>query len=493
LIDLPYPELLNAIRQAAPQGASIYLVGGAVRDLLLARPIHDLDFVLPKNGIGVARRVANLLSGSFFPLDNERDAGRVIHQVPSGPRLYLDFSSYRAPDLEADLRDRDFTINAIALDIYSPDKAIDPLGGVRDIRARTLRACTPEALLNDPARIMRGVRQAADLQFQIEPETRQLMRAAIPQLGRVAVERLRDELFKILDGPRPVTALRAMDILGLLETLLPELAPLRGVQQTAPHVDDVLSHSLNTVQRLFSVLSVLSPQHEPEEGSNWTNGLISLRIGRYRQQINEHLAASLNPDRSLTALMMLAALYHDVGKAETRTVDETGRVRFFEHEQNGARLAALRAERLHLSNDEIERLKTIVQHHMRPLLLAQGSGLPTRRAIYRFFRDTGRAGVDICLLSLADTLATYGTGIPEHVWTRQLDIIRSLLEAWWEQAETHVSPPVLLSGHDLMETLNLPPGPVIGKLLEEIREAQASGEIASREQALAYARACQPK
>jgi hypothetical protein len=144
---------------------------------------------------------------------------------------------------------------------------------------------------------------------------------------------------------------------------------------------------------------------------------------------------------------------------------------------------------MHLSNQEIEHLVVIVRNHMRPLLLAQLVDPPSRRAVYRFFRTCGEAGVDICLLSLADTLATYGPTLPQDVWTRQLDIVRILLDAWWEQPERIVSPPALLNGSDIIRELHLQPGPQIGQLLEAVREAQAAGEISSREQALALARA----
>ncbi|NPA93059.1 MAG: polynucleotide adenylyltransferase, partial [Chloroflexi bacterium] len=111
-----------------------------------------------------------------------------------------------------------------------------------------------------------------------------------------------------------------------------------------------------------------------------------------------------------------------------------------------------------------------------------------RRAVYRFFRDTGEAGVDICLLSLADVLATYGHTLPHDFWQAHLETIRTLLEGWWEQRESVVTPPPLLSGHDVMQQLGLDPGPTVGALLEALREAQAAGEIHTPEEALAFAR-----
>jgi len=214
---------------------------------------------------------------------------------------------------------------------------------------------------------------------------------------------------------------------------------------------------------------------------------MSVRLGRYRQALEQHMDEQLNPDRSLRALLFLAALYHDSGKPACRQVDEQGRVRFLGHDQDGELRLVQRAQALHLSNLEIERSRLIVRHHMRPFLLGQMEGLPTRRAIYRFFRDTGKAGVDICILSLADMLATYGTTLKQEDWVHHLDMVRNLLEAWWEHPQEQVAPLPLIDGNELMRALQLSPGPKIGQLLEAIREAQATGTVNTKEQALELA------
>ncbi|OGO34555.1 MAG: hypothetical protein A2W35_06035 [Chloroflexi bacterium RBG_16_57_11] len=482
-------QILDQILAVLPADIPIYLVGGAVRDLLLNRLTHDLDFLVPENAIQISRTVANSLSGGVYALDPQRDTGRVIITTQANERYFLDFASFRGVDLESDLRNRDFTINAIALDIREPESLIDPLGGARDLQNKQLRLCSPASIENDPLRILRGARLASEFDLRILPETRHKLRQALPGLSKISPERVRDELFRILDGRKPVVALRALDLLGALSIILPELDALKGVTQSPPHHEDVWSHTLSTVQRLTDLIDLLQPESDGETAENLAMGLVSLRLGRYRQQLSNHLTEGLHPDRSLRSLLLLAALYHDVSKPATRQVDQDGRIRFLEHEQLGAQLAHRRGSLLHLSNAETERLTTIVRQHMRPLLLAQTGEAPTRRAIYRFFRATGPAGVDICLLSLADSLATYGVGLPQEIWSRHLDVIRSLLEAWWEQPEEKVTPPALLDGHDLIRAFNLSPGPEIGRLLELIREAQASGEITERAEALDYARA----
>ncbi len=485
---LPFPALLDQVRQIAAPDQPVYLVGGALRDLLLGRPIHDLDFVLPQDALGVSRRVAGVLRAAFYPLDHSRDMGRCILSQEDGSRLILDFASLRGHNLDQDLRGRDFTINAMAVDLRVPGVWIDPLGGAQDLHDKRLRACSERSFLDDPVRILRGIRLAVSLGMHIEPHTRRWLRQATPSLLVVSPERVRDELFRILEGPQPATALRTLDILEVIRVILPELAALKGVVQSPPHVSDVWSHTINVVQRLEQLLDVLTINPAVKSGANWTLGMVSLRLGRYRQQLFEHFIQALNPDRNWRSLLFLAALYHDSGKPLTGQVDEKGRIRFFEHEKVSARLAGEAGARFRLSNDEINYLKVLTRGHLRPILLSQSNELPSRRAIYRFFRDYGQAGVDICLLSLADILATYGPTLPQDAWIFQLDVVRALLTAWWEHPEVNVAPTPLLNGRDLVQLFNLTPGPQIGFLLEAVREAQATGQIHSRDEAITLVR-----
>ncbi len=495
LESLTFPPILDDVRRALPEGLTVYLVGGALRDALLGRPVHDLDFVLAGQAIATARRVANALRADFYPLDPERDAGRVIVSQADGSRLLLDFAALRGPDLDADLLGRDFTVNAIAMDLYS-GALYDPLGGVRDLKDKILRACSPSAFADDPLRILRGVRLAAEFGFRILAESRQAMKMAVVLLGDVSPERLRDELFRIFEGPRPAACLRALDLLGALDPILPELQALKGVAQPPPHVYDVWEHTLAAVDALDGLLTVLAPAWDEERAADLFDGLVSLRLGRYRQALADHFGLPLNVNRSLRGLLFFAALYHDIAKPDTLRPGEDGQLRFWGHDQEGALLAERRARLLALSNDEAQRLGTIVRHHMRILYhvnrLTREKQPPSRRAVYRFFRDTGPAGVDICLLALADLRAAYAQTLPQDVWAAALDVVRLLLENWFERRAESVAPPPLVNGDDLMKALALEPGPRLGQLLEAIREAQAAGELHTREEALAFARQWKP-
>jgi poly(A) polymerase len=496
---LIFPPLLDSVRSALPDGLTVYLVGGAVRDALLGRPSHDLDFALAGNGIKIARYIADALKADFYALDTERDTGRVIVNNTDGTRMLMDFASFRGadpstgsgPSLESDLNGRDFTLNAIALNL-SDNTIHDPLGGTMDLKEKRLRACSPSAFREDPVRILRGVRLAANFGFHILPETRAAMQEAAGLLGKVSPERSRDELFRIFDGTLPAACLRALDMLGALEKILPELSGLKGVEQRPPHVHDVWEHTLSVVSHLDSIFSALTPEYDPEKADDLFNGLLVLRLGRYRQQLGEYLAHPLTADRPLRSLLLMAALYHDVAKPACKHTDENGQLRFWGHDVQGAETASARARQLVLSNEEIQRLEIIIRNHMRVLFhtnrLLDDRKLPSRRAIYRFFRDTGVAGVDVCLLALADLRASYEQTLSQETWAAALETVHHFLENWYEKPVETIAPPPLVDGNDLMSELELPPGKQIGVLLDSIREAQAVGEVSTREQALELAR-----
>jgi hypothetical protein len=194
--------------------------------------------------------------------------------------------------------------------------------------------------------------------------------------------------------------------------------------------------------------------------------------------------------------LFLSALYHDIAKPDTRAETQPGRIRFLGHDERGAAAAARRARALALSVQEVERVEAVVAHHMRIHQMAgmlqrsreQGTGEKvSRRAIYRFFQDTREAGVDICMLSLADVRGTYGVTLPQDLWEAELTVCRLLLEAYWEQHEEVVAPPRLLTGNEVMQAFGITPGPELGRLFAGLREAQAAGEVQTREDALAFA------
>lgn len=479
---LMLPELLERLRPLLAQETQpVYLVGGVVRDALLGRVSHDLDFVLPAEAIRLTFRVADALGVPAYILDRERDAGRVV--LPDG-RTCLDFTRFRGPDLEADLYGRDFTLNAMALPVTAQTLAglIDPTGGQADLRARLIRHIHPRSLLDDPVRALRGLRLALRLNFALAPETAVAISEAAPHLPACSSERIRDELLKLLQTRQPDVAIRQMHQLGLLTVVWPEVAAGADVTQSTPHHEDVLNHTISVLHWLLLLEQGLHGRPETAAAPLFT------RLADYAPYLQAHWQRVVDGGLDGRTLLRLGALYHDVGKPGTRSEQADGRIRFFNHETLGAEITARQLRRLALSNAAIAHVQRIVAGHMRPLLLAQAAPTLSRRAIYRYFRATGEAGLDIAVHALADYLAARGGVGLAAEWERLLAIVTQLLTHYFEHHEQTVAPPPLINGRDLMAELHLPPGPEIGRLLQLVQEAQAGGDIHSRQQALALAR-----
>lgn len=460
----------------------VHLVGGAVRDALLGRRIKDLDFVVPADAIRLAFKVANSLKLPAYILDRERDTGRVI--LADGETT-LDFARYRGDNLLDDLRFRDFTINAMALPVAARSQAsiIDPCQGQVDLQAGLIRLTHPSAIEEDPVRAMRAARHAAELDFNVEDAARDAARVSATQLDSVSVERVRDELLKMMGAGNPDRAVRMMFDLGLLAVVLPEVFALANVPQTPPHFESALAHTMRVMANLAKVEALITAE-KPGDDTRLDEAYRSLLP--YSRQLAVYLERRLDGGVSGHQALRLGALFHDVGKAKTLTAEPDGRLRFFGHAGEGASMIVRLLSSLRLSREVIRHTSAMVAGHMRPLLLAQAPAL-SRRATFRFFRDTEEAGLDITLLAMADQLALAVSDKNDAQWQRLLEVVSQLHGHYFEHFTETVKPVGILDGRDLMELLELQPGPKIGQLLDQLLEAQAAGEVKTREEAISLA------
>jgi putative nucleotidyltransferase with HDIG domain len=453
-----------------------YVGGGYVRDLLLGYQAKDIDFVVPAGAISLARRLADETGGAFYALDAETDAARIVYSAPTD--LVVDVAALRAPDIVADLRARDFTINAMAVDIRAWSQpnphVIDPCGGQSDLAAGILRATSEQAFRQDPARLLRAVRFEAALGLRLDPQSASWLRCDASLITRPSAERILQELTLIMAASGAADHLRRMDELGLLQSVLPELAALKGVAQSAPHIHDVYEHTLATIAEVERLGAIPDAQLGPDEQEF---------LSPFAAELSAHFGQLICAGRKRSTLLKLAAMLHDVGKPQTQTLESDGRIRALGHQSVGADTAEAMLRRLRFSAREIRLIGTIVRQHMRPSWLLK-SGPVTRRAIYRFFRDTGDTGVDVVILALADQLATRGDTLTREHWRDYLGLARGLLDSYFRKSDELVSPPPLLTGKDVMALLGLEPGPRVGDMLEAVREAQAEGQVRTREEAL---------
>lgn len=491
---IPLPEwpLAELHRLLPPEG--IWLAGGPVRDLLLGRDVHDWDFAVVERGRALARQVANALCAAYYPLDDARDTGRVIVANPHTRRpVMLDFAVLRGATLEEDLRRRDFTINAMALTLDGA--LIDPTDGQADLAARLIRMAGPASFRDDPVRLLRAIRQANTLRFHLEPRTEMALRAQVLSITTVTAERVRDELLDMLHAVPAAHSLQALADVGLLSHVLPEIQALQAVQQSAPHhYANTQVHTLATVSAVEGILALLKGAARPPAADDapsfalvpapaWAWPLLAETLLPFQAALLAYLDEPVNAEMPRADLLKWGALFHDVGKAATRTSDDAGRTHFYGHAEHGARLTETRLEALRFPGKASAFISKLVAEHMR--LAAAHKELLTRRAIYRFYRDTGEAGIGVVLLALADALAVWGRELTQTRWRALLRSAAALCKAYFERPTEVVKPPALLNGRDLI-ALGLQPGPQMGHILESLREAQAAGEIASREAAEAF-------
>jgi poly(A) polymerase len=459
---------LGAARTALEEDADrTWIVGGAVRDALLGEPVADADLaVLPGREEAAARAVARVAGGTSFALSERHATWRVIASTGD---WHLDIAALRAAEIEADLRARDFTVNAIAVPLGGGDP-IDPTGGLQDCETRTLRAVSDRAFGDDPIRLLRAARLAARHNLAIDGDTLELARSHARRAAEPAGERQFAELRGIVAGPDPLRGLELMEELGLTAVVLPELEALRGVVQNPNHHLDVLGHTLAVLEEWLGL--------EDE---------MRAFAGELTPEIQELLAEPLADELTRGEALRFGAVFHDLGKPETRS-EGGGYVTFIGHDEVGAGVIAGICRRLKTSRRLGSHLEGLARHHLRLGFLIHQRPL-SRRSVYDYLVATEPVSADVTLLTVADRLAARGEGpiaSPEMV-EAHLELARELLrDALPWHRDGAPSPPV--TGDDLASELGLAPGPEMGRVLEELRAAAFAGEIGDREQALERAR-----
>jgi poly(A) polymerase len=467
------------------QGIHAYVVGGFVRDVLLGRDTVDIDIAVAADALEIAPEVAAVLGGKYVPLDKINRVGRVIlfsnGTFSVKAQRELDFSTFEGT-IEQDLSRRDFTIDAMAIDLnqlkegHTDVQLLDPFKGRDDLRRGVVRSVTETAFQSDAARLLRAVRLAAELGFSIDEETESLIRRDSHLIANVAGERVREELLRLLAVSQSEWLLPYLDGLGLITAIIPELGQAKGSVQPKEHFWDVFDHSLKTVVAVDFVL----------RRGDWEYAGDDIQADvPWSETLGQHFAREVSGGSNRRLLLKLAALLHDVAKPQAKATDSDGRIRFLGHAKEGSAIAVDILERLRFSAKEIKLVEIMVRHHLRPGQLSQQDELPSRRAIYRYFRDTGEAGVDVLFLSLADHLAARGPSLNLAQWQEHARMVEYVLSQRSEQ-ESLVVPPRLVDGHDLINIFGMRPGPRVGELLEAVHEAQATGELATREEALSY-------
>ncbi|MFA4842722.1 MAG: HD domain-containing protein [Candidatus Omnitrophota bacterium] len=457
------PLLKVVLNFAKSRNIKPYIVGGYLRDILLKRqrPNPDIDFALKKDAISFGRALAKDIKAGFVVLDREHGACRLVKRM-KGRAYTLDFTDFRGATLEEDLLRRDFTINTLCLEPGS-DSFIDLYNAAGDLKKKIIRLVNKDSFDEDPLRILRAFSFSCILGFKIEDDTLKRAVSKKSKLKGVSFERIRDELFKILDSSRGYNCFRELDKSGILKVLFPELEAMRGVTQGPYHHLDVWGHSLETFKNMEAII----------------------RDKKNNREIQEYLDKVISAQRQRKSLVKLAALLHDIGKPRARR-RKGKKLIFHGHERLGAEIAERIAKRLKLSNDELSALKRIIFLHLRPGYLSDNEVL-TPRAKFRFYRDAQDETISTLLVSLADQRATRGRLTTKTSRERHEKLAASLIRQYFKE-KNEKKPARLVNGDDLIREFKLKPSPLIGKILREIEELQAIGRVKTKKEALDAAR-----
>jgi len=454
---LVWHPFIHRLQAALTNESDVYLVGGTVRDAYRDYPLKDIDICSRDSGIRLGRLIADAFNGDFYPLDQERGFGRSLVEA-EGQTWQIDIAQWVGDSLEADLYNRDFTVNAMAVDINRDLQGIyDPTGGLTDWQHNVLRRCTESSLTNDPVRIVRAVRQSIQLDLKIEPHTLKDIRHTTPLLmQQTSAERLRDELFKLLDGKKPHAALNVLQMLGVMNEILPATQTLDREQWRT---------TLLEIEKLDTLLMVISPRRDDNVAANIAFGTFVYLLDQQRAMLQELTAKQYANEHTLRMLLTLAILLRNTLQ-DTTSIGEWLRD-------------------LNLSRQEIQTIQGALAHIQLPWTLFETNPTPSPEQIYDYWAISQTHGVNAIWLQLSLYLAkpaASGYTINTDEWSALLGMCRDLFAAY--QDVLAAQPPI--NGQVLQDELGLEPSPLLGELLAALRKAAYLGVVTNKDEALAF-------
>jgi tRNA nucleotidyltransferase/poly(A) polymerase len=448
--------MLQFNKNILPRLKGTYIVGGSVRDLLLGRTPTDYDIVVTGNPEQYAKKLIAKSEGHLVRLGKP---GQMIIRVISGGIIF-DISSLNGTSIEDDLNQRDFTINAIAYDLYS-EEIIDCLGGLQDLIDKKVRMISKEIFKKDPVRLVRAYRIGACLNFEIEAKTAKAIKSNTKLIKNIAGERIRMELFTMLETSISYLYLSQMAISGLLTAIFPDLDRLKGCFQNHYHHFDVFEHTMRAYGHLETMLN------DPEKILPDTSAKIQQYI-----------------DKNRPALFKCAILLHDLGKPLMKTFDSSGKCHFYGHARKSADMAQKISQRLKFSNHERQFIDGIIRNHMKPLSLftAYERKTLTQKGITRFYKKCGEYTPAILLAAIADTKAKQNKMNLKNKAFKSF-LKKMIFEYFYDYHPLSDEPP-LITGRDLIHVFGLTPSPLFRKILDLVDDAKLTKTIKNRSEAL---------
>lgn len=443
----------------------IYLVGGAVRDFITGKDTFDRDLIVMDEDAGIfAKKLAAHFEGVLVPLDEVNKIYRVV--LPDRVNI-IDVTNPLEGSLERDLMRRDLTINSVAVNIRTSG-VVDLCGGIADIQNKCINYINEHNFEDDPLRLLRVYRFQATLGFDLTPETIHAVCKFVKLIHKPAVERITHELILLFGGKYADKALLNMNKTWLLEELFPVVNELKQVPPNTHHHLDLFHHSVETVRQVQIIY-----ENSPEE-------------------VKEHLKRVDFGGAPRLAHLKLAAFLHDIGKFSTWTIEEdTGRHRFIKHDDVGAKMAVPLLRKLHFSNKQIDYISSMIKNHIYPsqVMYAPEIDFYTpngEKVMMRYIRKMDANVLDNIVLAKADRLSARGEAVTDEMVENNLSRLTLLQNYYLSVRDTLEPLPILLDGNEIMKLLKIKPSKKLGEILSALHEAQLSGDVTTKEQAVEF-------
>ncbi|UCD90771.1 MAG: HD domain-containing protein [Desulfobacterales bacterium] len=439
-----------------PKTKGAYIIGGSIRDILLERTPSDYDIAVKGNPEEFAQEMALKRAGRVVEMGK---AGQKIFRVILGQHIF-DIAAINGVNIENDLKQRDFTINAMAYDLSSGE-IIDCVGGLQDLDDRKIRMVSPAVFKKDPIRLIRAYRMSSCLEFDIDQHTVTAIKNEAERIKDSAGERVRVELFKILGTKKSYDYLSQMAESRLLTAMLPDLSRLQGCIQNGHHIHDVFEHTMKAYQHLETIIN---------------------DIGSFMPNIAIQLQQSM--DDTIAVLLKCAILLHDIGKPWVKAIDHNGHTHFYGHAKKSADMAQKISHRLSFATREIRFIDFIIRNHLRPLFLFTAHQKKTlkRTGVTRFFIKCGENTPYLLLHAMADIEAKQ-TG-ETKTDSALISFIKEIMNDFFHHFKPKSEKPRLVTGYDLIHVFALTPSPLFKTILNRIEEARLANRIHNREEAL---------
>lgn len=458
---IKHDEIINIIK-THDTNADIYVVGGVFRDFFLNKENFDKDIIVDKTDAEkFAKTLAEAIDATFIPLDEENKIYRLMLKDKTN---CIDIASPIGNSIEDDLKRRDLTINSVAVNIKTLE-ILDFTGGINDLKSKKIKHISEQNFIDDPLRMLRAFRFQALLGFEIDKELNEIISRHRKKISSSASERINYELLKLFSGKFSEEALIEMDNTGLLEEILPVVKDLKKVPANLHHHLDLFHHSIEVVKQ------------------------IQIFYENSEDKVKKHLEKVDFGANSRLAHLKFAGFLHDIGKFSTWTIEEkTGKHRFIKHDDVGSKMGAKILKSAKFSKKQIEYIAKMIKYHIYPSHVIASPEV-SEKIYMRLVRKMENDVIDTIALATADRLSALGEAITPEIINKNISGLNELLNFYLNIKDELKPLPKLLCGEDIMEMMNIGPSKQLGEIINSIKEAQISGDIKTKKEAIAFIKA----